>query len=352
MSAGNFYYKMRYQAFAAATDHLSCAEVGIYVRLLNKYYDNQGPIDGDIRRLNRVVHAETPEEKDALRHVLSEFFEFDEIAGVFYHNVAQDEIERVALERQRKAIAGAAGGNAKAANAKAGADDVVARAKKNVASAKENCSTSNERNSQQAKNVASATKSLASATNTLASANKNGSKCSSSYSYSYINNNHSEVAPESDDSCGVSESDIQSNAKEKSSLEPKVKSQASAKDSSIGAQKKPKPPVAAISSYLRKHLKFLPELETQDERGAISNAYRSLEPEIGNEGFWECVKTLIEEVSANPKLNGEEPVFINGVKFVPGICWLMGKGLQLHIANDPPLRWHMRAEERAQSEII
>lgn len=56
------------------TGHLTLLEHGVYGRLLDMYYDGDGPIRCDIETLARRLTARTPDERAALEAVLSEFF--------------------------------------------------------------------------------------------------------------------------------------------------------------------------------------------------------------------------------------------------------------------------------------
>jgi uncharacterized protein YdaU (DUF1376 family) len=56
------------------TQHLSCSEHGIYLKLLMHCWDQKGPAPLDERRLVGIVNARSGDEIEALRRVLSEFF--------------------------------------------------------------------------------------------------------------------------------------------------------------------------------------------------------------------------------------------------------------------------------------
>jgi uncharacterized protein YdaU (DUF1376 family) len=56
------------------TGHLSLLEHGIYGRLLDLYYLNDGPIPGDIPGLCRKLGARSADEKAAVEAVVAEFF--------------------------------------------------------------------------------------------------------------------------------------------------------------------------------------------------------------------------------------------------------------------------------------
>lgn len=56
------------------TAHLSCAENGIYLKLLMYCWDSKGPVPIDERKLCGIVNARSGDEVEALRRVIEEFF--------------------------------------------------------------------------------------------------------------------------------------------------------------------------------------------------------------------------------------------------------------------------------------
>lgn len=107
------FYKHHIGDFAQATAHLTFVEDAAYSRLLRKYYAEEKPIPGDLKKAQRLVGARTREEKEAVQTVLEEFFQFDDEAGVWRNKRADEEIdvaqtcedeadERKANERERQ----------------------------------------------------------------------------------------------------------------------------------------------------------------------------------------------------------------------------------------------------------
>lgn len=84
------YYPRHIGDYLTATAHLSLLEHGVYARLLDVYYTREAPIpDGQAERL---CGARTPEEKEAVRVVLEEFFEL--VDGEWRQARCDDEIGR------------------------------------------------------------------------------------------------------------------------------------------------------------------------------------------------------------------------------------------------------------------
>lgn len=69
------FYPFHIGDYASATRHLSWDEDMAYRRLIDAYYTREAPIPLDRRQAYRLVCASTPEQRDAVDVVLSEFFE-------------------------------------------------------------------------------------------------------------------------------------------------------------------------------------------------------------------------------------------------------------------------------------
>jgi len=68
------YYTHNIGDYRRDTNHLSLLEHGIYRQLLDQYYLNEKPIAKDLDKIMRYLSIKTEEEKDALTHVLQDFF--------------------------------------------------------------------------------------------------------------------------------------------------------------------------------------------------------------------------------------------------------------------------------------
>lgn len=61
--------------YAEATDHLNFLEDCAYFRMLRKYYADERPLPRQVAKVQRLVRANTKDEKRAVKKVLREFFE-------------------------------------------------------------------------------------------------------------------------------------------------------------------------------------------------------------------------------------------------------------------------------------
>ena len=81
------FYEHHIGDYAEATAHLTLLEDAVYGRLLRKCYATEKPIPTDLKRVQRLVGARTPEEIEAVQIVLDEFFVLHEDG---YHNARCD----------------------------------------------------------------------------------------------------------------------------------------------------------------------------------------------------------------------------------------------------------------------
>lgn len=107
------YYPHHIGDFDRATRHLTRIERSIYRDLLEVYYDTEIPLTLDQAALCRKVIARTPEEVDAVRDVLAEFFH--ETPSGWYHDRCEQELESYRKTNTQKSAAGKASAAAKAA---------------------------------------------------------------------------------------------------------------------------------------------------------------------------------------------------------------------------------------------
>lgn len=68
------YYSHHIGDYTTDTAHLSLIEDGAYRRLMDRYYTTEAPLPAEEAALFRVVRARAPEEQEAVRVVLAEFF--------------------------------------------------------------------------------------------------------------------------------------------------------------------------------------------------------------------------------------------------------------------------------------
>lgn len=87
-----------------ATQILSNAEMGIYIRLLMHYYEKEKPIQDNQPRLKRMLQIESAQDIKALNYVLDEFFDYDAEKGEYRNHRADLEIIELRKKKdQRKA---------------------------------------------------------------------------------------------------------------------------------------------------------------------------------------------------------------------------------------------------------
>ena len=100
------YYERHLGDYAKDTAHLSMMEHGAYNLLLDRYYaTEQGIPDSNVFRIAR---ARTKEEKNAVKTVLSEFFEL--IEGVWINHRSEEEISKAHIKIDAARINGKKGG--------------------------------------------------------------------------------------------------------------------------------------------------------------------------------------------------------------------------------------------------
>lgn len=99
------YYPRHIGDYVKDTSHLTLLEHGVYVRLLDIYYDREGALptqcEGNANAmLHRLVGARNDDERRAVDDILAEFFVLKD--GAWHNKRANEEIEKNA-ERARKA---------------------------------------------------------------------------------------------------------------------------------------------------------------------------------------------------------------------------------------------------------
>ena len=69
------YFELHVGDYEAATAHLTMLEDAAYGRMLRVYYRTEAPLPADIKKVCRLVRAQSKPERDAVEQVLREFFE-------------------------------------------------------------------------------------------------------------------------------------------------------------------------------------------------------------------------------------------------------------------------------------
>jgi uncharacterized protein YdaU (DUF1376 family) len=84
------YYQHNIADYRKDTSHLSLLEHGIYRQLLDSYYLDESPLSADLAKLMRSHSVRTADEIDALKNVLSDFFEL--VEDGYIHKRCEDTI--------------------------------------------------------------------------------------------------------------------------------------------------------------------------------------------------------------------------------------------------------------------
>jgi len=109
------WFRMWQYDFEQATTHLSAGEMGMYTRLLLRYYATGGALDNDPRKLQAIAGVRTDEEKKTVDKIVAEFFQLNG-DGRLHQKRADRELEERAKERdslRRRGREGAAARRAK-----------------------------------------------------------------------------------------------------------------------------------------------------------------------------------------------------------------------------------------------
>lgn len=93
------------------TGHLSCAEMGVYDRLLDHMYATEAPLPGDLDSICRIARAMNKAERGAVESVLRQFFDLD--AGVYANGRVTQEIAKALPKLEAARANGKLGGRPK-----------------------------------------------------------------------------------------------------------------------------------------------------------------------------------------------------------------------------------------------
>ena len=102
------WYKHYMGDYARDTAHLTILQHGTYRLLLDHYYATEKPLQAHIPTLQRIIRATTPDEQDAVRTVLKEYFCLE---GEFYtHSRADKELTKYEAQVEHNRTVGKLGG--------------------------------------------------------------------------------------------------------------------------------------------------------------------------------------------------------------------------------------------------
>ena len=105
------FYKKHIGDFNNATRHLTRVERSLYSDAIELYYDTESVLTSDIKKLERLLLAQSDEEKSALKTVLDEYFVLNEDG--YFHKRCDEEIGIYRANVSAKARAGIASANAR-----------------------------------------------------------------------------------------------------------------------------------------------------------------------------------------------------------------------------------------------
>lgn len=102
------FYKFWIGDFQRDTSHLSLAERGAYLALLNHFYATERALPNDLKALSRIVGVSTKADRAALERVLAEFFELTDEG--FFNSRSRRELDSLNANRETAREVGKKGG--------------------------------------------------------------------------------------------------------------------------------------------------------------------------------------------------------------------------------------------------
>jgi uncharacterized phage protein (TIGR02220 family) len=95
------------------TAHLDPLEDGIYRRMLDLYYTQEGPLDANLSALCRRLRLDSRKHGEVVQQVLSEFFQVNEAGTHWHHKRCDSEIAKYQAKADANRRNGKAGGRPK-----------------------------------------------------------------------------------------------------------------------------------------------------------------------------------------------------------------------------------------------
>jgi uncharacterized protein YdaU (DUF1376 family) len=106
----NIFFRFYWNDYNNNTSHLTLLQHGAYEKLIINYYSTGKPLPEDHDKVFRMVGAFTQDERNAVTSVLQEFFSKE--AGTYRNSRCDEELERIANERNKNSANGKHGGSA------------------------------------------------------------------------------------------------------------------------------------------------------------------------------------------------------------------------------------------------
>lgn len=117
------FYQKNIPDFNNATRHLTRVERSLFSDAIEMYYDTEKPLIADIKKLERLLIANSDEEKEALGNILNEFFVLTDEG--FFNKRCNEEILKYQLLVGSKSKAGKASAEQRAKQKAAGVEQVL-----------------------------------------------------------------------------------------------------------------------------------------------------------------------------------------------------------------------------------
>ena len=114
MANNKFWYARNWSDYQDKTRHLTLAQHGAYVLLLDYYYSRDGEVQAIATDLLRVCSSRTTEEDDAITFILDNFFSVKD--GKYVNDRADKEMKIARKVSAVRKVAGSKGGSKKVAN--------------------------------------------------------------------------------------------------------------------------------------------------------------------------------------------------------------------------------------------
>jgi len=98
-----FCYQHHINDWRSSTASLTLVQRGVYREMLDWYYVTEGKLPADIKKISRLIGAETRQEKDAIKHIIVNYFCTDS-AGFLQNKRSDIELQRIKLKQKKASI--------------------------------------------------------------------------------------------------------------------------------------------------------------------------------------------------------------------------------------------------------
>lgn len=98
-----FCYQHHINDWRSSTASLTLVQRGVYREMLDWYYVTEGKLPADIKKISRLIGAETRKEKDAIKHIMVNYF-CTNSAGFLQNKRSDIELERIKLKQKKASV--------------------------------------------------------------------------------------------------------------------------------------------------------------------------------------------------------------------------------------------------------